>query len=62
MHGMDKADSGLPSHVKSHKLHYFRYVMRIPLDSIESSLTVGFLDGIRGRGWPTEDWIGNVTT
>ena len=51
-------------HIESRKLRYFMYVIRLPYDSIESSMMRGFVEGVRGRERPricsglTTSWHG----
>ena len=45
-------ESELLSHVKSDKLHYFRHVMRLQYDSIESRIMLELVECTEGWGRP----------
>ena len=59
---MAGSKSELLNHIKSRKLRYFGHVMRKTQDSIERSLMVGLVEGIRARGRPRICWLDNVVT
>ena len=57
---MAGAESELLDHIKSRKVRYFRHVMSLPNDNIESSVMTGLVEGIRGRGRPRVRWLDNI--